>query len=168
MTVGWVHFFWLIDSSYVVSGKRSKKTISRICADKPAVIALLKNVDQVAFSKLQFIGVDRPVVENRTVSKTNRFMIIRKFKQNLGLAHVIGSVAVSTCKTSVLRIVWVSRTMSEFGVNGDGDGIRLVTVVVVVVIMLFSKSSLPMSCLKQKVISKNVPYFFKLTSKTST
>lgn len=163
-----MYFIWLIDSFYVVSRESSKKTISRICSDKPAVIALLENVDQVAFSQLQLIGVDRSIVEYCAVSKTNRFIIIRKFKQFLGLAHVIGSVAVSTCKTSVLRIVWVSRIISEFGVNGDGDGIRLVTVVVVVVIMLFSKSSLPMSYLKWKVITKNVSYCFKLTSKTST
>jgi hypothetical protein len=61
----------------------------------------------------------------------------------------MGSLAVSTCKTSVFLIVLVSRTTSELGEKGTGDGVDgtndLVTVVVVVVTMLFSKSSLPIS-----------------------
>jgi hypothetical protein len=62
--------------------------------------------------------------------------------------YVMGSFAVSTCKTSVFRMVLVSRTTSELGEKliGDGvEGINLVTVVVVVVTRLFSRSSLPMS-----------------------
>lgn len=59
----------------------------------------------------------------------------------------MGSLAVSTCKTSVLRTVFVSRTTSELGVNGVGDGKTcFVTVVVVEVKTLLSNSSLPMSC----------------------
>jgi hypothetical protein len=58
----------------------------------------------------------------------------------------MGSLAVSTCSTSVFRTVCVSRTMSELGVNGVGDGKTcFVTVVVVVATTLFSMSSLPMS-----------------------
>lgn len=60
------------------------------------------------------------------------------------VTHDNGSLAVSTCKTSVFRIVFVSRIISELGVNDDGDGKYLVTVVVVV--MTFSRSSLPISC----------------------
>lgn len=55
----------------------------------------------------------------------------------------MGSLAVSTCKTSVLRIVFVSRTTSEFGVNSDGE--TPFTVWLEIDEMLFSKSSLPMS-----------------------
>lgn len=62
------------------------------------------------------------------------------------MTYLNGSLAVSTCKTSVLRTVFVSRTISEFGVNDDGDGIYFVTVVVVVT--TFSRSSLPISYLQ--------------------
>lgn len=59
----------------------------------------------------------------------------------------MGSLAVSTCKTSVFLVDFVSRTISELGVSREGDGKAcLVRVVVVELIMLLSNSSLPMSC----------------------
>ena len=68
---------------------------------------------------------------------------------------MIGSLAVSTCKTSVFLIVFVSRTTSELGVNGEGDGKRcFVTVVVVVCKILFSKSSFPLPMSYECLLSK--------------
>lgn len=64
---------------------------------------------------------------------------------------MIGSVAVSTCSTSVFLMVFVSRNTSEPGeyAMGDGDkgtrGYLVVVVATVVARALFSKSSLPMS-----------------------
>lgn len=59
----------------------------------------------------------------------------------------MGSLAVSTCKTSVFLVDFVSRTMSELGVSRVGDGKTcLVRVVVEELKMLLSNSSLPISC----------------------
>lgn len=64
---------------------------------------------------------------------------------------MIGSDAVSTCKTSVFLMVFDSRNTSELGeyAAGDGDdgtrGYFVVVVVTVVAKALFSISSLPMS-----------------------
>ena len=60
----------------------------------------------------------------------------------------MGSVAVSTCKISVLRTVLVSLIISAGGVNGNAEttGCICFVIKVVVVVILFSKSSLdPMS-----------------------
>lgn len=56
----------------------------------------------------------------------------------------MGSFAVSTCKTSVLWTVLVSRTTSELGVIGDDDG-KISFEGVVEVLTKFSNSSLPIS-----------------------
>lgn len=45
----------LVDASDVVTGKSSEEAVSRVCADKPAIVALLQDVNQVALAKLQFV-----------------------------------------------------------------------------------------------------------------
>lgn len=67
---------------------------------------------------------------------------------NCLISYVIGSFAVSTCRTSVFLMVFVSRTTSEFWEYGIGDeevGMKVLVTVVVVVTISFSKSSLPIS-----------------------
>lgn len=62
-------FFYLENSSDVVSGERSEETVSAVGADKPPVVALLQNVDDVTFSNLQLVRVHGPVVEHCAISK---------------------------------------------------------------------------------------------------
>jgi hypothetical protein len=66
---------------------------------------------------------------------------------NCLMSYVIGSFAVSTCRTSVFLMVFVSRTTSEFeyGIGDEDVGMKVLVTVVVVVTTSFSKSSLPIS-----------------------
>lgn len=58
---------YLVNSSDVIAGKGAEEAVSRVGADKPTVVALLQDINQIAFSKLQLVRVDRSVVENRPI-----------------------------------------------------------------------------------------------------
>lgn len=136
----------IVDTSHVVSGKGTKVAVTLIRTNEPAIVALLQNVDRVALTQLQLVGIHWTVIEHGAIAKSG-FQLDFNFLFPIVASHLythdIGSLAVSTCRTSVFRMVFVSRTTSELGVNDDGDGKYLVTVVVVV--MTFSRSSLPIS-----------------------
>lgn len=59
-----------LNSSNVVAGEGSKEAVAWVGADKPAIVALLQYIDDVVLSKLQFVGVDRSIVEHRAVSES--------------------------------------------------------------------------------------------------
>lgn len=73
----------------------------------------------------------------------------------------MGSVAVSTCKISVLRTVLVSLIISAGGVIGIAErtGCICFVIKVVVVVILFSKSSLdPMSVRTSTYVTGKIPF----------
>lgn len=45
----------LVDASDVVAGESSEEAVSCVGANKPAIVALLQDVNQVALAKLQFV-----------------------------------------------------------------------------------------------------------------
>lgn len=59
----------LVDTPDVVAGEGSEEAVTRVGTNKPSIIALLQNVDDVAFSKLQFVRIDGSVVIGCTIPK---------------------------------------------------------------------------------------------------
>lgn len=64
-----IALLFLVGTPDVVAGEGSEEAITRVGTDEPSVIALLQNVNYVAFSKLQFVSVDGSVVIGCTVPK---------------------------------------------------------------------------------------------------
>lgn len=66
--------YFLEDTSDVVARESAKEPIARVGTDKPSVVALLKDVDDVPFVKLQFVGVVRAIIEHCSVSGEKRIV----------------------------------------------------------------------------------------------